>query len=47
MTVLRGVKKNMRTYYYLRISTKEEKELQSFTSQDNALKKYAKENKLE
>ena len=47
MTVLKGVRKNMRTYYYLRISTKEEKELQSFTSQENALKKYASENKLE
>lgn len=47
MTVLKGVRKNMRTYYYLRISTKEKKELQSFTSQENALKKYASENKLE
>lgn len=34
-------------YSYMRISTEEERGLQKFTRQENALKKYAKENNIE
>ena len=34
-------------YSYMRISTEEERGLQKFTRQENALKKYAKENGIE
>lgn len=34
-------------YSYMRISTKEERGLQKFTRQENALKRYAKENNIE
>ena len=37
----------METYFYERISTSEERELQSFQRQDKALKKYAEDNELE
>ena len=36
----------MTTYYYMRISTKEASDKQSYTRQDKALKRYAEENKL-
>lgn len=36
----------MTTYYYMRISTREESDKQSFTRQDKALKRYAEENRL-
>lgn len=36
----------MTTYYYMRISTREESNKQSYTRQDKALKRYAEENKL-
>lgn len=36
----------MTTYYYMRISTREEADKQSFTRQDKALKRYAEENGL-
>ena len=36
----------METYFYERISTEEERELQSYQRQDKALKKYAEENGL-
>ncbi len=36
----------METYFYERISTSEERELQSYQRQDKALKKYADENNL-
>ena len=36
----------METYFYERISTAEERELQSYQRQDKALRKYAKENNL-
>lgn len=36
----------MTTYYYMRISTREESDKQSFTRQDKALKRYAEENEL-
>lgn len=36
----------MTTYYYMRISTKESTDKQSFTRQDKALKRYAEENNL-
>ena len=34
-------------YAYMRISTEEERGKQKFTRQENALEKYAKENKIE
>ena len=34
----------MKTYFYERISTAEERELQSYQRQEKALKKYAEEN---
>ena len=36
----------MTTYYYMRISTQEASDKQSYTRQDKALKRYAEENKL-
>lgn len=36
----------MTIYYYMRISTKEASDKQSYTRQDKALKRYAEENKL-
>ena len=36
----------MANYFYMRISTKEERNLQSYARQEKALKKYAEENKL-
>lgn len=36
----------MTTYYYMRISTKEESDKQSFKRQEKALERYAKENNL-
>ena len=37
----------MSIYFYMRISTAEEKELQSFQRQENALRAYAEENRIE
>ena len=34
------------TYFYMRISTREESDKQSFKRQDKALNKYAQDNKL-
>ena len=36
----------MTTYYYMRISTKESTDKQSFARQNKALKRYAEENEL-
>ena len=37
----------MATYFYMRISTQEERGLQKFTRQESALRKYAEDNKLQ
>ena len=37
----------MATYFYMRISTKEERDLQKYTRQENALRKYAEANNLQ
>lgn len=37
----------MADYFYMRISTKEERELQKYTRQESALKRYAEENNLQ
>lgn len=39
-------RENMETYIYMRISTKEERELQSYQRQDKAIKKYLEENNI-
>lgn len=43
----RSVSEMGNVFCYMRISTKEERELQKFNRQESALTKYAKENKLE
>ena len=46
MTVKGGISMG-NVYSYMRISTEEERGLQKFTRQENALHKYAQENNLE
>lgn len=47
MILLKGEMTMCNIYAYMRISTKEDRELQKFTRQENALEKYAKDNKIE